>query len=358
MNRQEPAGAAILPQAARQFCFDVLGAVGADRASAEAATRAMLHGSVHGIDSHGVRLLDHYATAFEGGRLNTSPRLTFRKIRRGSGLLEADHAHGALATFRAMEQACDLAEEAGIAGVGIRNSSHFGPAGAFAVTAAERGMLGLVLANSDSFVRLHDGAAPFHGTNPIGMAMPSGGENPWLLDMATSAIPYNRVQLYRSTGQPLPEATASDAEGADTQDADAAAMLAPVGAGFGFKGAGLAGMAEVFAAALTGMRLSPEILPMGGPDFATPRGLGAFVLAIDPDGFIGAEIARQTMARYLEALRASPARPGTTVLAPGDREWAEAERRRAHGIPIDPATLIAFERLSARYGVDLPSTLR
>ncbi|MHA3977354.1 Ldh family oxidoreductase [Halovulum sp. GXIMD14794] len=337
------------------FCVDVLRASGADQPTADAATSAMMHGSIHGVDSHGVRLLAHYAKAMQGGRVNGTPSLDLRRIKPGSALLDADHAHGARATYTATDHACDMAAETGIAAIGIRNSSHFGPAGAYTFHAARnRGMLAFCVCNSDSFVRLHDGATRFHGTNPISVAVPSGEENPWLLDMATSAVPFNRVQLYRSLGTPLPENVASDSEGTDSTDPHAAEMLAPLGGAFGFKGAGLGGVAEILSAVLTGMRLSPEIMPMGGPDFATPREMGAFVLAIDPDGFIGAPLVREAMQRYLALLRESSARPGLTVMAPGDREWAVAAKRRRHGVPLDPITIEDFGRLSEEFGLRPP----
>jgi LDH2 family malate/lactate/ureidoglycolate dehydrogenase len=155
--------------------------------------------------------------------------------------------------------------------VAIRNSSHFGAAGAYALAAAEAGMIGLASCNADSIVRLHGGAARFHGTNPIAFAVPVAGARPWLLDMATSSIPYNRVQLYRSVGKQLPGGVASTADGLDTDAPELADMLAPLGGEFGFKGAGLAGLAEILSAVLSGMRLSHELAPMTGPDFATPR---------------------------------------------------------------------------------------
>ncbi len=337
-----------------RFCTEILLNIGADAPSAEASSRAMMHGSIHGIDSHGVRLLSHYVTAFRGGRLNKTPDMKLDHIRSGTALLDADHAHGALATFTAMNQACDMAKEGGIAAVGIRNSSHFGPAGAYTMAGAGRGMIALAFCNSDSFVRLHDGASRFHGTNPISMAVPTAAANPWLLDMATSAVPYNRVLLYRSLEQTLPENVASDPAGFDTSDPWAAEMLAPVGAQFGFKGAGLAGIAEIFSAVLTGMRLSPEIPPMNSEDMETPRELGAFVIALDPDGFIGAELVAAGVKRYIDLLRSSSARPGLQVLAPGDREWAEATRRREHGIPLDPDTVLSMEEMGTRCGVPLP----
>lgn len=342
-----------MPERLSAFCLAALKAAGADDPSAEACRASMLHGSLHGVDSHGVRLLPHYVQGLRGGRLNPEPRPRFERTAAASGLVHGDNAQGALPTYLAAEEACRIASEAGVGAVGVRDSSHFGPAGAYAIRIAEAGMVGLVFGNSDAFVRLHEGAARFHGTNPISMAAPVPGADPWLFDMATSAIPFNRVLLYASTGQPLPDGVASDATGRDTHAPDAVEMLAPLGGAFGYKGAGLAGMAEILAAVLTGGGLGPELLPMSGPDFATPRGLGAFVLALDPAAFVGAEAMARAMARYLAGLRASPPVAGGRVMAPGDREWEERDRRRREGIPLDPETVNSFRQLADDTGLAL-----
>jgi LDH2 family malate/lactate/ureidoglycolate dehydrogenase len=350
---QGPAPRASLA-ALQDFCHAVLTAAGADAETTEAATRAMLHGSRLGIDSHGVRLLGHYVSVLQKGRVNPRPQMRWHGTFGAVAALDADNGHGALATYRAMERAVECAGRYGIGAVGIRHSSHFGPAGAYALAAAEGGCIGLALCNSDSFVRLHDGASRFHGTNPIACAVPVPGLRPWLLDMATSAIPYNRVQLYRSLGHTLPQSVASDAAGEDTQDPGAVQMLAPLGAAFGFKGAGLAGLVEIFSAVLTGMRLSFDILPMGGPDLGTPREMGAFVMALKPEAFTDSETFADGVRRYLDTLRRSPPRAGGEVMAPGDREWAEADRREAEGVPLDPATAEDFDRLARQFGTAPP----
>lgn len=337
-----------------RFCRAVLAAVGCDTATVEAATRAMMHGSRLGVDSHGMRLLPHYVAVFEGGRVARKPAPRIVSAFGAVALLDVDHGHGALGAHLGMRRAIELADAFGIGAVAIRNSSHFGPAGAFALEAAEAGCIGLAMCNSDSFVRLHDGAMRFHGTNPIACAAPVEGGRPWLLDMATSAIPYNRIQLYRSLGRNLPEGTASLEDGVDTRDTARVAMLAPLGGPFGFKGAGLAGMVELFSALLSGMKPDFDLLPMGGPDLSTPRGLGAFVMAIRPEAFGSREVFQRGMERYLAQLRGSPARAGGTVLAPGDREWAEADRRAREGVPLDPATSRAFARLAERFGIAPP----
>jgi LDH2 family malate/lactate/ureidoglycolate dehydrogenase len=355
-DEDAPARASIRVDAAalEAFCRAVLTAAGADQATADAATRAMMHGSRLGVDSHGIRLLTHYISVFETGRLNKKPNLRFVGGFGAVATLDADHAHGALATYRAMERAVELAGKMGIGAVAIQNSSHFGPAGAYALAAAEAGFIGLAVCNSDSFVRLHDGAERFHGTNPIAVAAPNGSERPWLLDMATSAVPFNRVLLYRSLGWPLPAGVASTEDGTDTEDANLVAMLAPLGGAFGFKGAAIAGLVEILSAVITGMKLSFDLLPMNGPDMTTPRGLGAFVLAIRPDAFVDKAVYADGMQRYLATLRGSRPAADRTVMAPGDREWAEAERRAAAGIPIDPASNEAFAGFAERFGLSWP----
>ena len=336
------------------FCRDALRACGADEDTAAAATRAMMHASRLGIDSHGVRLLEHYVTVISGGRVNSRPRMGVVRQTGAVATFDADDGHGALAAYRAMEHAVGLARQYGIGAVAIRNSSHFGAAGAFALAAAEAGMIGFAFCNADRFVRLHGGAARFHGTNPIACAVPVPNQRPWLLDMATSAIPYNKIQLYKSLGRPLPQGVASTEDGEDTTDPHRAAMLAPLGGEFGYKGAGLAGLAEILSAVLSGMKLSFELAPMGGPDFSMPRKLGAFVMALNPNAFVNDDEFADGMKRYLAGLRNSPARPGERVLAPGDREWAEADRRAVEGIPIDPETVAAFQRIASRYGLTPP----
>lgn len=337
-----------------RFCRQALAAAGADEATTDAAARAMMHASRLGVDSHGVRLLPHYVSVLIGGRVNGRPHMKLAGGSAAVATLDADDGHGALATFTAMEHAVEIAARLGIGAVAVRRSSHFGAAGAYALAAAESGFIGLATCNADSVVRLHDGAAPFHGTNPIACAVPVPEGRPWLLDMATSAIPYNRMRLYKSLGVPLPAGVASMADGRDAVDADDAEMLAPIGGEYGFKGAGLAGLLEIFSAVLTGATLSFDLPRMVGSDLTTPRNLGAFVMAIRPDAFVDAETFGNGMRRYLDRLRESPVRPGGAVLAPGDREWAEAERRLADGIPLDPETVAGFEDLAGRFGLGLP----
>lgn len=313
---------------------------GVSEASLQAAVKAMMHASMAGVDSHGVRLTPHYLTMLASGRLNKDPQLVVTKTGAGAAMVDGDNGLGHYAAYKAVEVACDLAAEAGMAGVGVNHSSHFGAAGAFALRAAERGMIGFATTNSDALAPLFGGADKFHGTNPLAFAAPTQGGQPWFFDMATTSVPLNRVLLHRSLGKELPAGVAADAQGAPTTDPQAAEMVLPLGGGdYGYKGAGLAGVATVLSAVLNGGRLDFEMIPMVGPgDASTPRNMGHFVFAIDPAFFgAGAGFAAM-MAHYVASLRGAPARDGAELMAPGDREWRVVADRRENGVPIDRDT--------------------
>jgi LDH2 family malate/lactate/ureidoglycolate dehydrogenase len=317
---------------------------GASEASLAAATRAMLHASLVGVDSHGVRLTEHYCNMLDGGRLKKDPQLKVDIRAAGSAMVDGDDGLGHYAAYKAVEVGIELAQTAGVGAVGIAHSSHLGAAGAYALAGAERGFVTFATTNTDSMVALFDGASRFHGTNPLAFAAPVPDSKPWLLDMATSSIPMNRVLLHRSLGLDLPAGVAADAAGVATTDPHAAEMLLPLGgAEYGYKGAALAGVATLFSALLTGTTLDTDFIPMyGGPggDISTPRNMGHFVLVIDPDKFVGRDLFGAMITRYLFSLRSAAVRPGAErVMAPGDREWEEVAQREQEGVPVDPDTV-------------------
>jgi LDH2 family malate/lactate/ureidoglycolate dehydrogenase len=87
-------------------------------------------------------------------------------------------------------------------------------------------------------------------------------------------------------------------------------------------------------------------------DLTKPRHLGAFVMAFEPSAFVERDVFDGTMARYMKALRTSPAVEGKKVMAPGDREWSQFDERAHRGIPLDPETAASFERLAERFGLE------
>jgi len=334
-----------------EACQAKLVAAGARPEDASQTVRAMMHASRLGTDSHGVRLIGYYVDMLKRGGVNTQPQRTFTQTAPATGRLDADFGLAHAASYEAMDEAITLARHAGIGAVTVHHSTHYGAGGAYALAAAEQGFVSLVLSNSDPAVALSGGRAPFHGTNPIAMAASVRDRRPWLLDMATSSIPFNRVKLYRSLGLPLPPEVALNEEGHPTLDANQARFLQPLGGmAYGHKGAALAGMVTILSAVLSGADPDPIMTSTAAAQEGhKPQNVGHIMVAFDPNRFIGQDAFEAGMRDYLDLLRASPAaEPGVPVCAPGDKEWEEADLRSDLGIPVDPDTERLLDLIGAK----------
>lgn len=339
------------------YISGLLQAGGASAESAEAVARAVVDASSRGVDTHGVRLVPWYIQMLEGGRINKTPNVTFTQKASAVGHVDADDGFGHLASFRAIEEGIALARSSGVAAVTVGRSTHHGASGVYALAAARAGFAAISMTHADAAVVPFGGTKPFYGTNPISFAVPAPGEDPMLLDMATSSIPYNRIFLRRATGMPLPPEVAMTADGVMTTDPFQATAVLPVGgAGFGYKGAGLAAVVDILCSAFTGMGHGFTIDPLAGAaGYDKPIPIGHFFLILNPTIFQALAAFDERVGAFLGDLRAQPAQPGQKVMAPGDVEKAEAERRARSGIPIDRTTWASLKEAAERYGQAVPS---
>jgi LDH2 family malate/lactate/ureidoglycolate dehydrogenase len=171
--------------------------------------------------------------------------------------------------------------------------------------------------------------------------------------MATSVVPWNRVQDYLLEGLTLPPDVTVDIAGEPTVDPAQSEALLPLGGTlYGHKGAGLAAMIEVLCAVMTGSPFCSQLPAMKGPDFSTPRRMGHLFLVIDYRRFVTAQIYEAGIKAYLHDLRTQSAKPGRKVMAPGDREWAIMEDRESRGIPVMRRLREELDRLADELHVE------
>jgi len=333
------------PEALRRLCTALLLRSGLPVDHAEQTAVQLVQTSLWGIDSHGVARLPHYLERLSRGSLRAEPKLSFNQTGGGTGSLDGDHGLGFVVCTRAMSEAMRLARENGLGAVGVFNSSHCGALGLYTRMAAKEGMIGIGFTHSDSFVAPHGGTAPFFGTNPLSLAMPSGDpERPFCVDMCTSNVPWNRVMNARIEGRALPAGWALDGSGKPTTDAHAARALLPMAE---HKGFALAYAIELLCGPLNGMPAGPAVTPMYG-NLDEFRRLGSFFMVLDPSRFQAGVLFSSMVAALIESLRASA--PGART--PGDPEYACAEERNRLGIEIEPGLARALDEWSARLGLD------
>ena len=337
----------------QSFVRGVFDAVGLDDFSAAAVSDGLCETSLRGVDSHGVRLLPHYARSAQTGRKNPSPDFRFERTFPVIGVLDADNAFGHAAGMRAIDLAIDMAAEFGMGAIAVHNSSHPGAMASFALKAARQGYMAFAFTHADSLLLSAGGKRPYFGTNPICFAVPRQEEEPYCLDMATSVIPWNRLRIHRDSGEPLPPDVAADGEGMMTTDADIARCLLPVGGAVGgYKGFGLASMVEILCGVYTGVPFGRAIPAMFEAPMDKGRDLGQFYLVMRCDAAQSTDTFRERMQKMSEEVRNEPA-TDEPVMLPGDRELTVARERRITGVPLDDATADAFRGLASEHGVEL-----
>jgi ureidoglycolate dehydrogenase (NAD+) len=301
---------------------------------AELVAKSLVQTSLWGIDSHGIARLPHYLRRLRAGSIESKPRIEFHATGPSTGWVDGGHGLGIVVCHRAMREAMALAQQSGIGLVGCCHSTHCGAIGLYGRQAADAGLIGLALTHSDAFVAPWHGNQAFLGTNPICIAVPSDEGEPVCVDMATSAIPINRVMNARRDGSRLPAGVALDQAGNPTTDPRNVAALLPMGE---HKGYALAFLIDLLCGPLNGMPYGPHIPAMYG-DTSVRRNLGSLMMAFDPQRFPGGATLSQTVAAMAREARQQPVdEPDAEVLVPGDPEYRTQRIRAVEGIPIEPS---------------------
>ncbi|HOW36109.1 MAG TPA: Ldh family oxidoreductase [Candidatus Omnitrophota bacterium] len=334
---------------AREFFRDIFSRIRCPRKLSAPVIDGLIESSLRGVDSHGVRLLPHYVQAALIGRINLSPRLTFKKTSLTTVLMNADHTFGIAAAGMAMEKAIQVARRCGVGCVAVYNSTHFGAASIYALMAAKENMLGFSFTNVEGLVIPFGGKRRFLGTNPICFAAPCRGEEPFCLDMATSMISWNKLMQYQAKGKRLEAGWAADKNGKICLNAAAANALLPIG---GYKGYGLGLMVEILCGVLTGMPWGPHIENMFPVD-GKKRRLGHFLMAIDISKFQNVGAFKSRLKKLLTELRSVPPAKGFgRVRVAGDPEKEAYRVRRSKGIAVEASDVVRFRSLARKLKID------
>ena len=103
-------------------------------------------------------------------------------------VMDADNGLGQVAACKAMEKAIELAGDAGVGLVGVRNSNHFGVAAYYAMQALPHDMIGIVLTNASPAM------APFGGSflAPIPWPLFRQGDDSIVVDIPVGSPPGGR----------------------------------------------------------------------------------------------------------------------------------------------------------------------
>lgn len=346
----------------REFCMRVFLHFGVPRNDAEQAADVLACADLRGIDSHGVARMYSYFGMLSEGHINPKPKVKTVCSTASTATVDGDNGLGLVVGPHANRIAMDMAEKAGSGWVSVCNTNHFGIAGYYVLQALERDLIGWAMTNSTKLVAPLWGAERMLGTNPIAIAFPGKEEPPIVIDLATSAAAYGKIEIARRKGEPIPTGWAINREGHNTTNPeeliDGGAML-PLGSERergGHKGYALAMMVDILCGPLSGANWGPFAPPFALrqdiPKRSVGKGIGHFFGAMRIDGFIDADEFKRQIDDYVRVFRATKPAPGTNgPLIPGDPEREAEQARRKNGVPLILPVIEDLRDISKKIGI-------
>ncbi len=329
---------------------------------AELAASVLAASDLRGIESHGVARLHTYFDMLQLGRINPRPAIRIERQSPATAAIDGDNGLGLVVGPRANEIAIEKARESGTGWVSVCNTNHFGIAGYYVLRALEREMIGWAMTNSTKLVAPLWGARRMLGTNPIAIAFPGKRHPPIVIDMATSACAYGKIEMARRRDEEIPLGWAIDESGRDSNSPHAmidGGALLPLGSSRelgGHKGYCLATMVDVLCGCLSGANWGPWAPPFALrqeiPARSVGRGIGHFFGAMRIDAFIDPDEFKSQIDDWIETFRSTPPQPDSPgVVIPGDPEREAEADRRAKGIPLIQPVIDELRDLSRQTGI-------
>lgn len=346
----------------REFTTRIFLRFGVPQDDAVQAADVLATADLRGIDSHGVARLYSYYGMLSERLINPRPRVTIVRSTLSTATVDGDNGLGLVVGPQANRIAMDMAEKAGSGWVSVSNTNHFGIAGYYVLQGLERDLIGWAMTNSTSLVAPLWGAERMLGTNPIAIAFPAREEPPIVIDMATCAAAYGKIEMARRRHEAIPSGWAIDRLGHPTTSPDAAidgGALTPLGSDRdrgGHKGYSLAVMVDVLCAVLSGANWGPFAPPFALrqiiPERSVGKGIGHFFGAMRIDGFIDPDSFKRQIDEYIRVFRKTKPAPGTSgPLIPGDPEREAEKIRREKGVPLIPPVIQELREISKLSGV-------
>lgn len=347
-----------------RFMTEVLVKAGVPENDAKICAEVLITADKLGIDSHGFnRLKPIYYDRIKDGILN--PVTQFEVVRESptTAVVDGHNGMGHVIAKRSMQMAIDKAKKLGMGMVAVRNSTHYGIAGYYALMAAKENMIGITGTNARPSIAPTFGVENMLGTNPLTFAMPTDEDFPFMLDCATSVTQRGKIELYARKGKVMPKGWVIDENGESKTDAQEVlkdlvaekAALTPLGGigeeTAGYKGYGYATVVEILSAALQSGSYMKMLLGLKDGK-KIPYPLGHFFIAMDINAFTDPEEFKKITGDILRELRASKKMPGQNrIFTAGEKEYMVWLERKDKGVPVNESLQKDIKKIMEELGI-------
>lgn len=339
----------------RRFCDCALTASGMSEQNAEIMSDVLVTTDKWGVYTHGTKNLDGYVLKAQAGGVSFSLEPEVTAVFPSMAVIDGHNTMGYLSAVKAMDLACDLAKETGIAIVLVKNSSHFGATGYYSNRAAMRGMIGLSMTNVDKKMTIPGAKGIVMGHNPLALSAPATLIPSIILDISSSNVASLKVLKAKAAGSLIPETWISDKDGVPTNDPSKypeEGALLPFG---NHKGYGIAIFVEILTSVMLAQPLSTgNDVNSWCFDLDKPNNVCHCFVAVDPGKLGPLDEFKARVDRFIEDLHSAPkAKDSQSITVPGENMWKRFYKAEKQGIPLPEDVIAELEKLAARSGLKL-----
>jgi LDH2 family malate/lactate/ureidoglycolate dehydrogenase len=187
------------------------------------------------------------------------------------------------------------------------------------------------------------------GTNPWGIAAPTGGAFPVVLDIALTTAGKGMMQWHVREGKKMPLDWALTPDGEETDNPEAAMKGALLGIGQ-HKGYGLAMITDVITGVLSGGGFG--LMPYANP---AKQDVSHTMIAIDIAWFMPVDEFKARMDSFIKDIKAAKLRPGfDEILVPGEVDYRRETEYRQNGARLDAIIFDQLAELAQKLNIEFP----
>src|SRR5262245_1823910 len=257
----------------RDFVRDIFVKAGCSREEGERLGKSLVSANLAGHDSHGVVRVPRYLQWKADGDFLADRKVEIVRETPVLAVVDGKYGFGQTVAPQAVEIGIKKCKAMGLSAVALRDAGHVGRVGEWAEMAAEAGLVSIHYVNAASSLLV----APYGGvdrrisTAPYAIGVPRPGDDPIVLDFATSIVAEGKVLVASQGGKKLPDNALVRPDGrmngdprtlygdfSATGDRDYRKGEGAIRAFGEHKGSGLAFMVEILGGSLTGTGAAQE----------------------------------------------------------------------------------------------------
>ncbi len=339
----------VKPEDLREAVTALLVANGFPERDSEIGVDVLMSADIRGVDTHGVsNMVRRYLQMKNDGFVNPKPNWRIERESASTAVVDCDNGLGIVVLPQVMELAIDKARKTGEATVLAGNGRHSGMLSYYPMQAVEQDMIGYAVTAGGKIMVPTYAGEPRLGTNPHSWAVPAGDMPPFVLDVSSTVVAANKIDLLRRHKSEVLPGWAADEQGVpieETRDPPEFTWLLPLGSTRergSQKGYGMGALAQI----LTGVLYNGQ--------FEGDDGLRMdhMVRVTDVSAFADVDMFKSRMDQFLQYLVDTKPMPGADrVVYAGLLEHEEAANRR-EGIPLHHEVVEWLNESLAQHGLD------